>query len=705
MKKQLTWMLLLVAGTSFAQTGASLNLEVVSTGQTNVTSIGHCGDNRVFVTLQSGIIRFFNPYDGGSGTFMDIQGQVNDAGNERGLLGLAFAPDYEQSGHFYVNYTATGGATRISRFSVSAGDPNVADPASEQILLTITQPFSNHNGGDIKFGPDGYLYIGMGDGGSGGDPDNYSQNRQSLLGKMLRIDVSGGGAYSVPASNPFVGDNDPNNLVLDEIWALGVRNPWRFSFDRLTGDMWMGDVGQNVQEEVNFQRASSAGGENYGWRCYEGAQAFNTNGCQGAPNYVFPVFTYNHSTPNGCSITGGFVYRGLLNSQLYGRYLVTDYCSGRIWSVFEEEPNFFTSLDHGQYNTFQYTTFGEDQYGEMYLGRQNGQILRITINNSSPVAFISADETFVCEGQTVTLNAGFHPSLTYQWIKDGEDISGATNVTYEASESGVYQVRVINEDQLSTTSAEITLDVAPAPPVLTASADVSTICEDQGFAVSLNGSPAGGTFSGVGVQDNTFNPFELGAGIFPITYSFTSADGCESEPVTFNIEVRALPNAEILGVDESYCVETDIAVIPELVPPGGDFYGDGVSDGGFSPSSAGVGTAVLNYTYADAFGCGITVSFSTEVESCLGLSSAAKASEPLVYPNPAGNQISFRLAADEKLLVFKLYSLAGALVYECDADCHQGNSSIDLQGAVAVGSYLAEIQTNQGLYKQQLIKK
>jgi hypothetical protein len=395
----------------------------------------------------------------------------------------------------------------------------------------------------------------------------------------------------------------------------------------------------------------------------------------------------------------------LLNSQLYGRYLVTDYCSGRIWSVFEEEPNFFTSLDHGQYNTFQYTTFGEDQYGEMYLGRQNGQILRITINNSSPVALISAEETFVCEGQTVTLNAGFHPSLTYQWIKDGEDISGATNDAYEASESGVYRVRVINEDQLSTTSAEITLDVAPAPPVLTASAEVSTICEDQAFAVSLNGAPAGGTFSGVGVQDNTFNPFELGAGTFPITYSYTSADGCESEPVTFNIEIRALPNAEILGIDESYCVETDIAVVPELVPPGGDFYGDGVSDGGFSPSSAGVGTAVLNYTYADEFGCGITVSLSTEVESCLGLSSAAKAAEPLVYPNPAGNQIRFRLAADEKLLVFKLYSLAGALVYECGADCHQGNSSIDLQGAVAAGTYLAEIQTNQGLYKQQLIKK
>jgi hypothetical protein len=620
-------------------------------------------------------------------------------------LGLAFAPDYEESGYFYVNYTGTGGATRISRFSVSAGDPNVADPASEQVLLTITQPFSNHNGGDIKFGPDGYLYIGMGDGGSGGDPDNYSQNRQSLLGKMLRIDVSGGGDYSVPADNPFVGNNDPNNLVLDEIWAIGVRNPWRFSFDRLTGDMWMGDVGQNVQEEVNFQPASSAGGENYGWRCYEGAQAYNTSGCLGASNYVFPIFTYNHSTPNGCSITGGFVYRGVLNGELYGRYLVTDYCSGRIWSVFQEEPNFFTSLDHGQYNTFQYTTFGEDQYGELYLGRQNGQILRVTINNSAPVAIASAEQTSVCGGQTVTLNAQFHPSLTYQWVKDGVDIPGATSASYEAGEAGVYQVRAINEDLLSSISNEINLIVAPAPPVLTASAEVSTICEDQAFGIALNGAPAGGTFSGTGVEGNTFNPFELGAGIFPVTYSYTSAEGCASEPVTFNIEIRALPTAEILGVDETYCVETDIVVVPELVPAGGEFYGTGVSGGGFSPSSAGVGTATLNYTYADAFGCAVTVSLSTEVESCLGLNSIDDLSKPLIYPNPAGNQVHIRLSADETLNVFKLYSLSGALIFECKSECHHGLHSINLPEQIEAGTYLIEIETNANKYKQQLIKK
>ncbi|MEZ5174508.1 MAG: PQQ-dependent sugar dehydrogenase [Bacteroidia bacterium] len=705
MKKSLTTLLLFAGLNSFAQTGTTLNLEVVSSGQTNVTTITNCGDERVFVTLQAGTIQFFSPYGGTSGTFLNITSQVNSSGNERGLLGLAFAPDYAESGHFYVNYTATGGATRISRFTVSAGDPNVADAGSEQILLTISQPFSNHNGGNIVFGPDGYLYIGMGDGGSGGDPNNNAQNNQSLLGKMLRIDVSGGGDYSIPADNPFYGDNDPNNSVLDEIWAKGVRNPWRFSFDRLTGDLWIGDVGQNIEEEVNFQPASSAGGENYGWRCYEGNLTYNTSGCQAQSNYVFPIFTYDHSTPNGCSITGGFVYRGTLTEELYGRYIVTDYCSGRIWSILQEDETTFSSLDHGQYTTYQYSTFGEDMYGELYLGRQNGQILRVGIANAAPLALASSNNNNICPGETVTLSAQYNPELSYQWTLNGEDIEGAVEPVYETGVAGDYQVRVTNSDLISSTSDAITISVAPAPPVLSATAAQDSLCEDQAFGFSLEGSPAGGTFSGTGVDGDLFQPFELGAGTYTVTYNYTTTEGCASEPFDFDIVILPLPEAEILGIDEFYCSNIDIAIMPELNPPGGSFYGDGVENGVFSPSSASVGEVQLNYTYADEFGCGVTVSVFTNVEDCTGIEESSVNQQPVIFPNPVSNAVHFRLPADEHALSFRLFSASGKLVFECSDACIPQSMVVQLPETLAAGNYLFELRSDKQVYSNQLIKK
>lgn len=705
MKNSLTTILLIAAMSSFAQTGTTLDFEVVSTGQTNVTTITHCGDNRVFVTRQTGIINWFNPFNSGSGTFLNISSQVNSSGNERGLLGLAFAPDYAESGHFYVNYTATGGATRISRFTVSAGDPNVADAGSEQILLTISQPFSNHNGGNIVFGPDGYLYIGMGDGGSGGDPNNNAQNNQSLLGKMLRIDVSGGGDYSIPASNPFYGDNDPNNSVLDEIWAKGVRNPWRFSFDRLTGDLWIGDVGQNIEEEVNFQPASSAGGENYGWRCYEGNLTYNTSGCQAQSNYVFPIFTYDHSTPNGCSITGGFVYRGTLSQELYGRYLVADYCSGRIWSILREDENTFTSLDHGQYSTFQYSTFGEDQYGEVYLGAQNGNIYRLSIQDSPPVSIISADQTTICDGASVTLSVQYFPSVSVQWQKDGVDIPGEMQPTLEVSEPGTYTATVIKDNLLSTVSNEIEIISAPAPPVLSASAPQDSLCEDQAFGFTLEGSPAGGTFSGTGVDGNQFEPFELGAGTYTVTYNYTTPEGCASEPFDFDIVILPLPEAEIVGVDPFYCSNTEIGVMPQLNPPGGSFYGDGVENGIFTPANASVGQVQLNYTYADEFGCGVTVSVFTNVEDCTGIEESSSNPQSVIFPNPVTNLVYFRLPADEQAVSFKLFSASGKLVFECNEACIPQNMAVQLPENLAAGNYLFELRSDKNTYTNQLIKK
>jgi len=237
--------------------------------------------------------------------------------------------------------------------------------------MTIFQPYSNHNGGDLSFGPDGYLYIGLGDGGSGGDPGNRSQNKMELLGKMLRIDVDQGNPYAIPNTNPFYGSSSARN----EIWALGLRNPWRFSFDRHTGDLWIADVGQNAFEEINFQPASSKGGENYGWKCYEGNQPYQPSGCESVNDLTFPV----HDYPLGddCSVTGGYVYRGSVSSPFYGRYFFADFCSDRIWTLHKVDGNWIKE-DFGKFTGNSFSTFGEDVNGNLYVaGLSSGKIYRI----------------------------------------------------------------------------------------------------------------------------------------------------------------------------------------------------------------------------------------------------------------------------------------------------------------------------------------
>src|SRR5687767_4865131 len=262
-------LLLAIALPLFAQTVA---LQPVVSGLTEPVAIAHAQDNRLFIVLQAGQIVIWNGTSLLQTSFLDIRSLVS-SGGERGLLGLAFHPDYSQNGFFFVNYTdrSGNGDTVVARYSVSAADPNRADPASARTLLVIDQPFSNHNGGQLQFGPDRYLYIGMGDGGSGGDPQNFAQNRAQLLGKILRIDVDSGNPYGIPPTNPFVGLSG----MRPEIWAQGMRNPWRFSFDSITGDLWIADVGQGDVEEIDFQPASSRGGENYGWRIKEGSSCFN----------------------------------------------------------------------------------------------------------------------------------------------------------------------------------------------------------------------------------------------------------------------------------------------------------------------------------------------------------------------------------------------------------------------------------------------
>ncbi|HRW76953.1 MAG TPA: PQQ-dependent sugar dehydrogenase, partial [Saprospiraceae bacterium] len=316
----------------FLHTGLAQDilLEPVANGFSLPVDIKHAGDDRLYIVEKGGRIRISDLQGNVLATpFLDIDPIVNSGANERGLLGLAFHPDYASNGHFFVNYTGNDGDTRISRFTRSTADPDQADPMSELVLLVVDQPFSNHNAGDLAFGPDGYLYVGLGDGGSGGDPGNRSQNPKEFLGKMLRLDVDGGTPYAIPTDNPFAGSAE----TLPEIWSLGLRNPWRISFDRMTGDLWIGDVGQDQWEEVDMEPAGSPGGLNYGWRCYEGFVPFNTSGCGPANSYVPPVHVYQNTNAIGCSITGGYVYRGSKHPTLYGKYIYTDYCTGIFWSL------------------------------------------------------------------------------------------------------------------------------------------------------------------------------------------------------------------------------------------------------------------------------------------------------------------------------------------------------------------------------------
>ena len=327
------------------------------------------GSDRLYVVLQPGRIVFF-PNDrevDSAELFLDIRDRVNDRGEEEGLLGLAFDPQYADNGHLYVYYSASGPRRSVvSRFSVSADGR--ADPGSERVLLEVAQPFSNHNGGQIAFGPDGYLYIALGDGGSRGDPQGNGQDLGTLLGSILRIDVStvdSTGAYAVPADNPFVGHSGAR----PEIWAYGLRNPWRFSFDRATGELWTADVGQNRFEEVDIIRP----GLNYGWNIMEGEECFARSDCD-RTGLEIPVAEYGRE--DGCSVTGGYVYRGSSLPSLYGAYVYGDYCSGRIWALRhdgDEVTERMQIVDSG----LRIPSFGEDAGGELYVLSFDGTIYRL----------------------------------------------------------------------------------------------------------------------------------------------------------------------------------------------------------------------------------------------------------------------------------------------------------------------------------------
>jgi glucose/arabinose dehydrogenase len=344
-----------------------LALEEVAAGLAKPIGISHAGDGsgRLFIVEQAGLIKIWKEGNLLPQPFLDIRSIIQSRGGEQGLLAVAFHPRYRENGLFFVNYTALpAGATHVARYRVSRDNSDRADADSGVVLLRIDQPFSNHNGGDLKFGPDGYLYVSVGDGGSAGDPRGYAQNRESLLGKLLRIDIDAE-TYKVPPENPFVGQRG-----LGEIWAWGLRNPWRIAFDRRTGDLWIADVGQNKLEEINFQPASSRGGENYGWNVWEGTSRYREGEVAGA---VPPVAEYGRD--GGCSVTGGHLYRGTRIPSLVGAYLYGDYCTGKIWGLRREGEQWVNRLlaESGR----MISSFGEDEAGEIYVADHRGGIFRL----------------------------------------------------------------------------------------------------------------------------------------------------------------------------------------------------------------------------------------------------------------------------------------------------------------------------------------
>lgn len=332
------------------------------------------GSDRLFVVEQGGLIKIVREGATLDEPFLDVTDVVGTNGSERGLLSMAFHPDYAENGLFYIDYTDTNGDSVIARYQVS-DDPDRADRESAQTLMQVDQPFANHNGGLLRFGPDGYLYIGFGDGGSGGDPNGNAQNLQTVLGKVLRLDVDPEAVtddqpYLIPEDNPFVDQAGAR----PEIWAYGLRNPWRFSFDRETGDLWISDVGQNAWEEVNFAPASSGGGENYGWVIREGTHCYPEGDDCASEGLVAPVAEYSHAF--GVSVTGGYAYRGDDVASLEGVYLFADFGSGLMWGLRRDGDEWVMSEPVETDLTI--SAFGEGLEGELYMTAFDGTVYEVT---------------------------------------------------------------------------------------------------------------------------------------------------------------------------------------------------------------------------------------------------------------------------------------------------------------------------------------
>jgi glucose/arabinose dehydrogenase len=444
----------------------TLGFNKIAQGLTSPVDIKNAGDGskRLFIVEQSGTIRIYRNGNVLSKPFLNVSSVVRYNGGEAGLLSIAFHPNFEQNGYFFIYYTALNWNVTLARYRVSATNPDVANPNSGVILFSYPKPggFHNHNGGSLQFGKDGYLYISIGDGGDAGDPFNNAQNINSPFGKMLRLDINVTNApyYKIPPDNPFV--NNPN--ALHSIWALGLRNPWKWGFDRQNGNMWIGDVGQDKWEEIDFRRPAQSAGSNYGWRCYEGNAAYNTTGCRNKSTYGFPIFQYPHNTTNGgFCVIGGYVYRGSAYPQLQGYYVCADYISANAWKL---KPNGAGGWDiYLQKNVpLSLVSFGEDETGELFASSRDGNIYSITAQSSfaqsSPDSVISKTTTFIyptlVDNRTITLvlNDAFRivrlvDMSGHEVIhKDISGITGKLTLHLASIASGMYIVELVGKNTM-----------------------------------------------------------------------------------------------------------------------------------------------------------------------------------------------------------------------------------------------------------------
>ena len=449
----------------------SATIRQVAAGLEHPISITHAGDGRLFITQQDGQARILDNGALLEEPFLDLRGQTGHAlGDEDGLLSLAFHPRFAQNGLVFATSSNLDGSVVLARYHVSAADPNRADPASRKVLLTIPKPYDTHHGGQLQFGPDGYLYVGLGDGGGGGDPQCLAQQNTSLLGKILRLDIDTQAGklpyYSIPANNPFRG----RHPMPDEVWAYGLRNPWRFSFDRRTGDLWIGDVGQNLREEVNFQPAGSAGGQNYGWKVMQGSTCHNRTGCPatGIPvcrslKLTLPVLEFEQEHGSECAMIAGYVYRGRQLPHLYGLYLFGDLCTGRIWTARRNGSTWEVREVVGQVPLL--TTFGEDRDGEIFLASLDGSISRLAAEHpiDTPALYDTAAGRFLLEdlftGGDPDLIVRFGPRGTGWLPVAGDwDGDGRTGIGLWDPETGIFRLR----NKLDRGPAEAIVTLAPS---------------------------------------------------------------------------------------------------------------------------------------------------------------------------------------------------------------------------------------------------
>lgn len=682
-----------------------IKLENFASGFTRPVDVAHCGDSRLFVVEQTGYIWILDSLGNRlPEPFLDIDTRVRSTGNEQGLLGLAFPPDYAETGWFYVNYTReTDGDTRVSRFRRDSLNPDKADPDSELYILTQDQPFPNHNGGCIKFGPDGYLYIALGDGGSGNDPQNNGQKKTTFLGKILRIDVSNSSVdtpYVVPADNPFVGNSD----YLPEIWSLGWRNPWRFSFDRLTGDMWIGDVGQGTYEEIDVE-AAGAGGLNYGWRCYEGLHPFNTNGCGPSANYVSPIFEYAHNNGNGCSVTGGFIYRGSKYPDLYGNYLFADYCSGRWWRTRPNPDGTYTTSVLATLSTYEYSSMGEDKDGELYvtlLG--SGKIQKITELCST--FELTLDNIFspVCANSLsgfIFLKAtGAADPVNYVW---SNGISGPeSSIIY--LNPGVYSVAATDANGCVRRDTFLIEQKGPNAPLLAASDTV--LCSGASIVLTASGLPVpnelnwfrnGQLFTTTDTDENVVSLTVNTPGEYQAVLMDTTCSALFSPVRVITEETAIEPSVTVSG-------DTLFAGAPGTPCDGCQWLLDnepipGATESFYVATQSGIYELEItspNGCKYQSSGVEVTVSVGDLPASVRHFS---------LSPNPASDEIMLKMEL-ERTARFTI-SLSDAQQRQIFLQTHQNQRialPIDLR-ALPAGTYFLKVQTDKGQFVRKVIRK